>query len=130
MPRTITAEREAEPICGSCGLPISSGEVGVRRSGWFTSHSEHRCRELLKMKITAERAANQELETAYQKVVDEKYLEICAHQETQAKLAAEQARLDWIFLNGRGFSAMPVWGGPGRSYREVIDKEIAEGCPK
>lgn len=42
------------PDCGKCGLPIEEHEVGIRHFGFFTAHSEQRCRELLKAQITEE----------------------------------------------------------------------------
>ncbi len=41
-----------------CGLPIAKGEIGLRHFGFFTAHSEHRCLQLLQMKIAKLEAKN------------------------------------------------------------------------
>lgn len=80
----------------------------ISKSGWIVEHEPN-----MALDLALTNAADAETQLA----------------ETQAiarELQADKERLDWIFLNGHGFAAMPVWGGPGRSYREVIDKEIAK----
>lgn len=42
----------SETICGKCGLPIHDSESGVRHFGTSQAHSENRCVELLKSRVS------------------------------------------------------------------------------
>ena len=54
--------REVIVTCGKCLLPIHPDEIGLRHFGMYTGHSEHRCIELLRAKLSSALEAQQKAE--------------------------------------------------------------------